>query len=199
MEGLNKISARIEQDARNEAAKVIQAAEDEASMLLNTARADARAKADAVLKEGRRRADERQERLTGLYAMEARRQRLFCQQELIDEAFRRAEEALNALSPDQKATLCARLAAKASRNGREEIVLSPADHARFGKKVLEDASRLYGEAHGKPGGFTLSATPRPMAGGLVLSDGPVEVNCTFEALLRGLKESLVADVAGKLF
>lgn len=38
-----------------------------------------------------------------------------------------------------------------------------------------------------------------MAGGLILKDGNVEINCSFEAQLRALRESMAAEIAGILF
>ena len=47
--------------------------------------------------------------------------------------------------------------------------------------------------------FTLSQETREMAGGLILKDGSVEINCAFETQLRLLRESMAAEVAGLLF
>ena len=38
-----------------------------------------------------------------------------------------------------------------------------------------------------------------MAGGLILRDGQVEVNCAFETQLRVLREEMTAEIAAILF
>ena len=47
--------------------------------------------------------------------------------------------------------------------------------------------------------LTLAEETREMAGGLILRDGSVEINCAFETQLRVLRESMAADVAAILF
>ena len=47
--------------------------------------------------------------------------------------------------------------------------------------------------------LTLSGEPREIAGGLILLDGNVEINCAFETQLRVLRDSMAAEVAAILF
>ena len=47
--------------------------------------------------------------------------------------------------------------------------------------------------------LTLSEETRPMRGGFILSDGEVEINCTFEAMVYAQREKLEREVAQVLF
>ena len=47
--------------------------------------------------------------------------------------------------------------------------------------------------------LTLSEETRPIRGGFILVDGPVEVNCSFETLLRIQREKLEKPAAEILF
>ena len=47
--------------------------------------------------------------------------------------------------------------------------------------------------------LTLSEETRPIQGGFILTDGPVEVNCSFEAMLRLQREQLEKPAAEILF
>ena len=49
------------------------------------------------------------------------------------------------------------------------------------------------------GMLTLAEESRPMAGGLILRDGRVETNCSFEVLIRLQRGALSAEVAQVLF
>ena len=49
------------------------------------------------------------------------------------------------------------------------------------------------------GRLTLSEQTRPIKGGLILSDGDVEVNCTFETLVRLQRGEMDREVAKVLF
>ena len=50
-----------------------------------------------------------------------------------------------------------------------------------------------------PGFLTLSEETRPIRGGFIMVDGPVEVNCAFEAMVRAQREQLEKPVAEILF
>ena len=90
--------------------------------------------------------------------------------------------------------LLAGLAAEASSTGREEVILSQKDRARYGKQVVTQANERLGDGH-----LTLSVQTRPIRGGLILSDGDVEVNCTFETLVRLLRGEMDRTVVEVLF
>ena len=49
------------------------------------------------------------------------------------------------------------------------------------------------------GRLTLSEETRPIRGGFIMVDGPVEVNCAFEAMVRAQREQLEKPVAEILF
>lgn len=199
MQGIDKITARILEDARREGDAVLEGARRAAGETGRAYAARAGAEAGEILEKARRGAEERRERLMGVAALEARKMALATKQEMLDAAFRKAGEALAALPEEQMVPFLARLAARASRTGAEQLVLSPGDHARFGKKVLAAANDLLRQA-GKAGGLTLSASPRTLSGGgLVLSDGDVEVNCTFAALVREQRDAFAAGAAAILF
>jgi len=56
-----------------------------------------------------------------------------------------------------------------------------------------------GEALGSKGKLTLAEQTRPIMGGLILLDDAVEVNCTFETLVRLQKTAAAGEVSDILF
>ncbi len=198
MEGLDKITARIEADARDACDEINRKADEEARVITKRFHDEADAQVALLAEKGARDAEAHQKRLVGVAALQSRLHTLSVKQDMIDEAFTLAEQKLSRLEADALVTLLAQLAARGAQTGQEELVFSLSDHTRYGKKVLEQANKLLADA-GKPGQLTLSAHPRPLPGGLMLKRGDVEVNCTFAALLRGLRDSLTADVAKILF
>ena len=126
--------------------------------------------------------------------LECRKLELSATQEMLAKAYDAALEQLLNL-PDQEYTaLLADLAVKASSTGREAVILSQKDRTRFGKQVVTQANEKL-----KDGGLTLSGETRPIQGGLVLSDGDVEVNCTFETLVRLQRGAMDREIAALLF
>lgn len=229
MNGIEKITARIETDAKAEAAEILREAEEKAAAIREQYKAQAQAEAKAAEAAGKEAAQRQAERLESAAQMEAKKRLLAAKQACLNDAFDKAQEKLLALDEGEYAQLLAKMAVKASKTGKEEIILNARDRERVGPQVVAWANTLLAEAAapkaagkaGKVGGkagavlsavvtganallqgtamLTLAQDTREMAGGLTLRDGNVEVNCAFETQLRVLREEMAAEVAGILF
>ena len=152
-------------------------------------------RAEEVLSRGRRAAEEREERLASVAQLEARKLILAAKQEVLEEAFRKALEDLLSLPEKDYVELLAKLIASASQSGSEQVIFSQKDRPRYGKAAVTRANELLGER----GRLTLAVETRPIGGGFILSDGDVEVNGTFETLVRMQRREMDAAVAKVLF
>ena len=195
MDGIEKIIDRISSDAQREIEDVLAAAQAEAEKITAEYQAQAQAQADELLSRGEQAAVERGERLASVAQLECRKEVLRAKQEVIDEAFQLALRKLLELPQQAYVALLADLAMQASAKGNEALIFSVADRARVGKAVVVAANEKLGER----GRLTLSQETRPMQGGFILSDGVVEVNCTFETLVRLQRDTLSTQVADVLF
>lgn len=227
MNGIEKITARIQADAQAEASQILQEGEKKAAAVKTGYQAQAEQEAKALRQEGEAAAQRQLERLESAAGMEARQQMLSAKQACLEEAFAKAQERLLALPAEEYADLLARMAVQAARTGREEIILNARDRQRVGTQVAAKANALLAQAaapaaakelKGSKAGdilskvvtganallqgtalLTLSGETREMAGGFILRDGSVEINCAFETQLRVLRESMAAEVAAILF
>lgn len=193
MNGLEKISARIQRDSQAEAEAILAEAGKRIEMARTGYEAQAaQLTADAEAKRQRAVA-ERLERLASNADMERRQMLLAAKQGCIDEAFAKAADALRELPRDAYIALLAKLAAD-NGTGTEELILSGVDNSAIGADVVAAANAA------KPGAtFALSTETRALGGGLVLKKGQVEINCAFDATLRQLRQALASDVAHTLF
>lgn len=193
MNGLDKIIARMEADTRVECDALAANAAGNADAILR----DYQAQADAVARDSAQRAEtqaaEHLEHLNGSSQLVCRQRVLAAKQQLIDEAFTRAAQALAALPQADYIDLLASLAAE-NGSGDEELLLSKADRDAVGAAVVEAANAK------KPGAaFRLSEETRDTGGGLVLRRGRVELNCSFTEKLRQLRQEESSAVAQLLF
>lgn len=195
MEGINKITDRISEDVRREIGEIAAQAQSEAEGIKARCTQQAEKETAEILARGRKAADERVERLGSVARLEAKKTVLAAKQELVNKAFEQALKNLCALPEGEYTALLARLAAAAAKTGREQVILSQKDRTRFGKQVVTAANELLG---GK-GGLTLAEEVRPLEGGLVLQGDRVEVNCSFETLVRLQRDALAGQVAQVLF
>lgn len=227
MNGIEKIIDRISGDAQAEIDSILEEARAEAAQITAKYEAQAKAEADEILKRGTAAAAEREERLASMAQMEGRKAELAAKQEVIEEAFELALKKLQALPEDTYVELLAGLAAKASVTGKETLIFSAADRDRVGKKVVAAANAKLAKdvapelpeelADSKVGAIldkvvagasalingtgmlTLSEETRAINGGFILSDGAVEVNCSFATLVRLQKAEITGEVSRVLF
>lgn len=227
MDGIEKITARIAADAQAEIDVLRAEAEREAKELADASRAKAEALAAELAEKGRKAAAEREERMASVAQLDARNVLLTAKQEMLDKAFDRALEKLCALEESAYIDLLAELLVKASRTGREQVVLNQKDRACVGKAAVTKANELLARAAAPklPGELadtkvgalvdrvvtnvsalaqgtamlTLAEETRNIQGGFILVDGKVETNCAFETLVRLEKNNMAGEVAKLLF
>ena len=217
MEGIEKITARIAQDAQAEAGRLLAEAEAKAQAIRADAQAQAREEAGGIVERGRAAAAERLER---------RKLELAAKQEVLGEAFDLALEKLCTLPEKEYISLLTKLALEASASGKEQLIFSQKDRNTVGKQVVMAANDalLKERAPGLPeevakskmgtlmdklihnttaivtgAGLTLSEQTRDIKGGFIMVDGDVEINCAFETLVRLQREQMEKKVADALF
>jgi len=195
MDGIEKITGRIAADVEREIQEISAQAAAQADEILANYKQQGHKEAESIVTRGKKSAEERQERLAGVAQLEARKAELAAKQKMIERAFDEAREKLANLPEKEYVELLAKLAVKASSSGKEQVIFSQKDRAKYGKQAVTAAN----EALGAKGKLTLSEESRPMEGGLILQEGDVEVNCTFETLLRLQHSTLSLEVAKLLF
>ena len=226
MNGIEKITARIAEDGKAENDALLAQARAEAAEITAKYQAEAKAAAEEILAQGRKNAEARVRHLDSTAQMECRKAVLAAKQDVIEEAFQAAHKKLLDLPREEYVAFLAELAVKASVTGKEKLIFSAPDRAQVGKAVvmaaneklagtvapkLPDASssktkamlnKVITGASAVLSGtamLTLSEETRPMDGGFILSDGAVEVNCTFDTLIRLQRGALAGEVAKVLF
>ena len=194
MNGIEKITARINADAQAEIDRILSQAREAAAQTAQRYRAQADAESAALAARGEKAAAEREERLVSVAQMEARKVTLAAKQEMVEQVYQRALEKLRTMPQEQYTAVLAALLVRASSTGAEEVVFSPEDRDKAGKAAVAKANGQLPK-----GALTVSGETRPIAGGFILKDHNVEVNCTFDTLVRLQKAETAGAVAKKLF
>lgn len=192
MNGLERITSRIEAEAKSEVDGILDAGKAETQRIVDSWRARIDAEERALADKNEKAAAEREERLKSAAEMDARKTILAAKQEMVDEAYALALDKLCKMPEGEKVKLLADLLVRASSGGTEEAVFSEADRA-VGEKAVKAAN----ESSGKK--LALSKETAPIRGGFILRDQNVEVNCAFETLVRLQKAETAGAVAKLLF
>ena len=193
MNGIEKITQRIASDAQAEIDRILGDARDEAARITANYRAQADAEAQELADKNERAAAEQEERLISAAQMKASRLQLAAKQEMVEKAYIQALDKLCAMPKEQYVDVLAKLLVEASSNGKEEAVFSKEDREQVGKAAVEKANQLSGKQ------IRLSEETQPIRGGFILKDKNVEVNCTFETLVRLQKAETAGAVVKTLF
>ena len=193
MNGIEKITQRITSDAQAEVDRILGDAREEAARISANYRAQADAEAQELDAKNERAAAEQEERLISAAQMKASRFLLAAKQEMVEKAYIQALDKLCAMPKEQYVDVLAKLLVEASSNGKEEAVFSKEDREQVGKAAVEKANQLSGKQ------LRLSEETQPIRGGFILKDKNVEVNCTFETLVRLQKAETAGAVVKTLF
>lgn len=198
MNGIDRITDRIEADAREQAKAIIAEVEAKCAEIRKENEKKAQERYLQLIRNGTKDCESGLERRKSAAEMDAKKSVLALKQDCVAEAFDMAKRRLADMPEDSYVGFLASLAASAAADGSGEIVLSARDRERCGKAVLERANAALA-AKGLTPALTLAADSREISGGLILRQGGVEVNCSIEALVEALKGPMTADVARTLF
>ena len=204
MNGIEKITGQIDADVQKEIDAALDQARAQAKEIEARYESQAQTQGEALRRKGEQDAALRRERLVDVARLEARKTLLAAKQALVGQAFDLALKKLLELPDQEYIALLAKLAVAASRTGREQVILSQKDRSRYGKQAVTMANDMLAKKAGpraaeSAGMLTLAGESRPMAGGLILRDGRVETNCSFEVLIHLQRDALSAEVARALF
>lgn len=189
---LADIKKKIEAEARQEADTVLQRAQEERDRIL----ADADLQAEKLVHTYEKRYQEEEPEILRrrkiVAGLDVRRLELGARRDLIARAFDAALDHLRSLPAEKYNSLVSALLENALETKTEEV--------RVGRKekiITASWIETFNKTHGTT--LTLSGEKLSETGGFVLSQGRVDVNCTFDMLVHSLVEDLEADVVERLF
>lgn len=194
MNGIERITARLDADTQAEIDRIRENAKAEAEKVAQGYRTQMESETAELRERSRRAAAEREERLVSAAQMEARKTALAARQEMVDKAYALALEKLCSLPEEQYIQTVAALLVQAAPDGKGEVIFSKEQRERVGTAAVALANSRLGD-----GNLTVSAQTRPLKGGFILSNGRVEVNCSFDTLVRLQRTETAGEVAKRLF
>lgn len=189
MTGIERIKNRILQDAKAEAEEYVNKALEKADKIMEVSRQEACERSKALLDQAEKKAAETKNRSLALNDMEVRKEKLGVKQELVKRVFDMAVERLCSMPAEQYCEFLANMIVGAAGEEKADIILSKEDRAAFGETVLIRTATL-AKARGLQMEVELSDHTVDIKGGFILRTKHMEINYSFEALLRAGKEEL---------
>jgi V/A-type H+-transporting ATPase subunit E len=195
---LEKILARIADDAQKEAGRIIERANFNAQEIIKKAEEEAEILKAESFQRTEEEATRRKERMVAMSRLDFRKRILDEKQRAIDTVFQGAIETLCKLEDDEYRVLMKRMLLSGVQTGEEEIILSQRDKARLTQSFLGELNEEL-RNNGKKSNLTISQETRQMSGGFVLRRGNIELNSAFESLFESSREELESEVGRLLF
>lgn len=193
MNGMEKITARMKEDAARSLSELNAQTEQELRRIREESAARAEKERETAGGHAHLAAQERYERLCSAAEMETRKLTLSAKQEVLAETYDRALEILCSMPREEYLSLLVHLLKAAGGKGNEKIALSAKDRDEMGETLVERANKEL-NAH-----YTLVGEAADIRAGLVLISEECDVNCSFETLLALSREKTERGAAKLLF
>lgn len=193
MNGMEKITARMKEDAARSLSELNAQTEQELRRIREESAARAEKERETAGARAHLTAQERYERLCSAAEMETRKLTLSAKQKVLAETYDRALEILCSMPREEYLSLLVRLLKAAGGKGDEKIALSAKDRDEMGETLVERANKEL-NAH-----YTLAGEAADIHAGLVLISKECDVNCSFETLLALSREKTERGAAKLLF
>jgi len=198
MAGAEKLIEKILDEARQQAQANLEKARKEAEKILQAAEEEAAKRERIAIEKAFITADEKKRRMIASAELDAKKERLKAKQDIIEEAFKVATEKLNSLPEQQYFSILGDMMIDIIRGENCEIVLSDRDKKRLDSAFLENIrGRL--KKKGYTGNINISDETRDIKGGFILKMGDIEINNSFDAILRMKRDELEPEVVKILF
>ncbi len=198
MAGVDKIKEKILRDSEEKAAEIIASAKTQADEIHKKAQATAAAKATDLQKKAENEVSDKKRIINSMAELEIRNQILNAKQNIIEKVFAAALDKLSSMEINEYKSLLKAMMLKAVISGEEEVILSQRDKELLGAGFVSEANALLSQ-NGKLGALKLSNDAANIKGGFLLRSKGMEINNSFEALLKMHRDDIEPKVAELLF
>jgi V/A-type H+-transporting ATPase subunit E len=192
--GADKIVSSIISDAQSKADVIIQEAEREAALIAEEGQKEAALEKEKILENAQKQSAMKYQQLISEAKMNSRRAELEAREELIESAFKRAEEELKKIASTDD---------KKYKESLKKIIEEASIEIGGVAKIKDTIPAIEKEIEGKTGTKTTLAIEENIntIGGAVVKtkNGEIEVNNTIEARMLRFKKALRSEVANVLF
>ncbi|MBI5789058.1 MAG: hypothetical protein HZA78_09415 [Candidatus Schekmanbacteria bacterium] len=194
---LDAIISKIESESRSEYEAILKTAQDQAEKILMIARIDAEDLRQKTLSKGNLEAKQLARRLFQVAELNARKELLQVKQNLLDEIFQASLNKLTGLPADKYRQLIRDMLAAQNLAGDEQVIVADADKSYLGNGFVDGVNNQIRQKGGRSQ-LQLVYDQKLARGGFILRRGMVEINNTFNSLLRAQRDELELLVAQEL-
>mgnify|MGYP006284852279 FL=1 len=198
MAEVQNLTDRIINDAKSVAQNNIEQAEKEAGEIMKAAESDAIQKKNQMIQKAKEQAVETKKRMIAVAGLEARKKKLEAKQKMIGKAFSKALEKLNSMEGDSYYKTLENMIVNSITRGNERILLSDKDKVRIPSDFIDVINKKLVQK-GLKGEVKIADEKTDIKGGFILKSGGIEINDSFESLMRMNREDIEDEVVSVMF
>jgi V/A-type H+-transporting ATPase subunit E len=189
---LTDIKKKIEADAREEAEKILEKARSDVRNTQSRTDEEIRNMEAGYAERFKNEQPEILRRREIVAGLDVKKIELGVQQQTIADAFKGALQILDSLPSEKYLDFVGKLLKKAVTSGKENIFV--------GKPEKHITSEWISEFNKQQGwSLSLKKERREISGGFILEQDDIETNCSFDMLVRWVRDEIEADVVKRLF
>ncbi len=198
MNGFDKIKQRILEDAQREADRIIQSAEEKAKEIREAKANEADRLKKRLTEQNMEAAREHKRRMLVSAQLEMKKKVLAAKRDMMEAVFKGVVERISGMEDNQYRELIASMLLNAPLQGDEEVVFSVYDEYRLDQGFLDYVNEQL-KRQGRKGQLHLAPDRGQFKAGFIVRGHEVEINSSFEAIVRALRAELESQVAEMLF
>lgn len=197
MTGIDSLKERLLNEDRKKASEIELEAKKKAEEIISSANIKAQQILDDIKQKSEKDGKDKRDRLIARAELDSRNTILQAKQEAIDYILKTTLDRINSMSKKEYSELIKRMIINNVHIGDEEVVLSIKDKDRITIDIDQINKELVSK--GKRGLLRINSDYANISSGFILRKSGLEINCTFESLIRGLRDELEADIASVVF
>ena len=198
MAGVEKIKEKILQDTDIKINEILEKARLQAKEIAEKANQKAAQRAKEISQKSVHEISEKKRIINSIVELEMRKDILSAKQKSIEEVFDKALERMNNLDGEKYEQVIFDMLMASVESGEEEIILSEDGKKKLSADFIKKANKAL-ESVGKKGKLKMSDETRNISGGFILTGQGVEINNSFEAIIRLYRDEIEPKVAEIFF
>ena len=198
MAGVDNIKEKILQDAELKAKEIMDKARLQANEIVEKAKQKAESRAKEISQKSVYDVSEKKRIINSIVELEMRKDILASKQQAIEEVFDKVLERMNNFEDSRYEKVVFDMLLASVESGEEEIVMSEAGKGKLSADFISKLNKALAAA-GKKGNVKLSDETRDISGGFILKSQGVEINNSFEAIIRLFRDEIEPKVAEIFF
>ncbi|MDD3705781.1 MAG: V-type ATP synthase subunit E family protein [Clostridiaceae bacterium] len=198
MAGVDNIKDKILQDAELKEKEILEKAKLQANEIVEKANQKAASRAKELSQKSVHDVSEKKRIINSNVELEMRKDVLAAKQQAIEKVFDKVLEKMNNFTDSKYEQVIFDMLMASVESGEEEVVMSEAGKKKLSADFLNKLNKALAAA-GRKGNVKISDEIRDISGGFILKSQGVEINNSFESIIRLSRDEIEPKVAEIFF